>query len=116
MLVPRFECTDERIEITFGFPRAVNPTGAAYISAQNKGANYRLTHLNDPVPRLPPASFGYEHVDTEYYISSANNVVVTTADIQTCDCNDDWVTLDILAHAWYFNAISSCYDVDTIEV
>ncbi|KAE9978070.1 hypothetical protein EG328_001690 [Venturia inaequalis] len=103
--------------ITFGSPRALNPTGATYISAQNKGANYRLTHLNDPVPRLPPRSFGFEHVDTEYYISSAYGAVVTVADVAVCDCNDDWVALDIQAHAWYFGRISVCYDGgDTIEV
>lgn len=93
-----------------------DPTTASYISGQNLGANYRVTHLNDPVPRLPPVSFGYQHVDTEYYISSANNVVVTESDVLTCECNEDFVVLDIAAHAWYFGAISACYDVDTIEV
>lgn len=102
--------------VTFGSPKVGSPTTASYITAQTLGTNYRITHLNDPVPRLPPKNFGFAHVEPEYYISSANNVAVTVNDIQICDCNDDWAALDIYAHAWYFSAISTCYPEDTIEV
>lgn len=78
------------------------------------GQNYRITHKNDPIPRLPPTLFGYNHVSPQYYIGSDNNVPVTTNDIQVYigvgnnAGNGAWVLLDILAHGWYFNAVGSC--------
>jgi len=97
---------------TFGSPRVGDPTTASYITAQadnGLGANYRLAHTNDPVPRLPPEAFNYKHVEPEYYISSGNNVPVTTNDIEICDCNENATSLDLSAHDWYFNDISGCY-------
>lgn len=55
-------------------------------------------------------------MEPEYYITSANKVIVTVNDIETCDCNENWIALDIEAHGWYFGAISACYPGDTIEV
>jgi hypothetical protein len=108
--------TNLHIKVTFGSPRVGNPTTAAFITAQTNGATYRITHLNDPVPRLPPADFGFQHVEPEYYISSANDVAVTVSDIQTCDCNENWVALDINAHGWYFAEIGACYPGGLFEV
>lgn len=35
----------------YASPRVANPALAKYITAQ--GSNYRFTHTNDPVPKLP---------------------------------------------------------------
>ncbi|KAF2433341.1 alpha/beta-hydrolase [Tothia fuscella] len=108
--------------VSFGAPRVGDRTTARHITNQNKGANYRITHKNDPAPRLPPESFGYLHTSPEYYISNDNNQPVTTKDIRVCSglgnsqCNAAWLIFDLYAHAWYFNEISACYPGDTIEV
>lgn len=55
---------------TFGSPRVGNEALAKYISAS--GTNFRVTHLNDPVPRLPPLTLGYRHIEPEYHIFSGD--------------------------------------------
>lgn len=98
---------------TFGAPRVGPAALSDYITAQ--GNNYRVTHLNDPVPRLPTLNMGYVHISPEYYISSANNVAVTANDINTyvgnsnLSGNAQWgLNVDVNAHLWYFNDISAC--------
>jgi hypothetical protein len=111
-------------KVTFGSPRVGNPALATYITNQNLGANYRVTHLNDPVPHLPPESFGFRHTSPEYYITSPNNATVTANDITVCngisnsDCNGSWSLLDtdVKAHGWYFNGITGCYPGDLLEI
>ncbi|KAL1850239.1 hypothetical protein Plec18167_007344 [Paecilomyces lecythidis] len=99
---------------TFGCPRVGNEALAQYITSQSD-ANYRLTHTDDPVPKLPPKSFGFSQPSPEYWITSASGDPVTTSDIQVIQGidsdagNDGTATgLDIDAHKWYFNAISAC--------
>ncbi|KAB2579469.1 Lipase class 3 [Lasiodiplodia theobromae] len=98
---------------TYGAPRIGPAALSDYITAQ--GNNYRVTHLNDPVPRLPTLNMGYVHVSPEYYISSANNAAVTTNDITTYEGNSNlsgnakWgLNVDVNAHLWYFNEIAAC--------
>ncbi|KAF8454918.1 Alpha/Beta hydrolase protein [Terfezia claveryi] len=52
--------------VTYGSPRVGNEALAKFISASKP--NFRVTHLNDPVPRLPPLTLGYRHVEPEYHI------------------------------------------------
>ena len=52
--------------VTLGAPRVGNEALAKFISAS--GSNFRVTHLNDPVPRLPPLTMGYRHLEPEYHI------------------------------------------------
>lgn len=51
---------------TYGAPRVGNEALSRFIS--DSGANFRVTHLNDPVPRLPPLALGYRHIEPEYHI------------------------------------------------
>lgn len=106
--------TDRSSQYTFGCPRVGNEALAQYITSQSD-ANYRLTHTDDPVPKLPPKSFGFSQPSPEYWITSASGDPVTTSDIQVIQGidsdagNDGTATgLDIDAHKWYFNAISAC--------
>lgn len=39
-------------------------------------ASYRVTQNRDPVPRLPPMSIDYMHVDVEYWFTNATNFKV----------------------------------------
>ena len=75
--------------------------------------SYRVTHANDIVPKLPPP-IGFVHLYGQYWITSGNNVPVTTNDITvfTGDANNQGnaatSSSDVNAHKWYFNNISSC--------
>lgn len=99
----------------FASPRVANSALADYITAQ--GNNYRFTHTNDPVPKLPLLAMGYVHVSPEYWITSGNNVTVSTSDVQklegTVNLNGNTGTgvpliSDFAAHHWYFERADGC--------
>lgn len=98
---------------TYGSPQVGTEITANYISNQ-PGGNYRVTHTNDIVPKLPSRVFGYSHVSPEYFIKSGNNVPVTSRDIDVIQGNPAFAgnqgtfTSSIDAHGWYFNAIGDC--------
>ena len=109
---------------TYGQPRIGGAAVSSYITNQNKGGNFRTTHFDDPVPRLPPLALGFVHISPEYYISSGNNVPVTANDIteltgsinlagNTGNLGDG---VDIAAHGWYFNKIGACDTSDSLEI
>ena len=53
---------------TFGTPRSGNQAFVqALAQAAPNGDMWRVTHWRDPVPHLPPASFGYTHATTEMF-------------------------------------------------
>ncbi|OCL14584.1 alpha/beta-hydrolase [Glonium stellatum] len=99
---------------TFGAPRIGYKTVSDYISNQSS-KNYRVTHWDDPVPHLPFAILGFVHISPEYYISSGNYVPVTPADISVFVGDNETLgngahdSVDVDAHDWYFNNITSCY-------
>ncbi|OQE10385.1 hypothetical protein PENVUL_c004G00876 [Penicillium vulpinum] len=93
----------------YASPRVANKALAKYITAQ--GNNYRFTHTNDPVPKLPLLAMGYVHISPEYWITSPNNATVNTSDIKviegdvTFDGNTGTglpLLKDFEAHIWYF--------------
>jgi hypothetical protein len=100
---------------TYGSPRVGNDYFANFVTSQT-GAEYRLTHLDDPVPRLPPIIFGYRHTSPEYWLSTGTATTTTyaIADIEVCegianiDCNAGTLGLDIEAHLIYFEDLSGC--------
>ncbi|KAF7508723.1 hypothetical protein GJ744_008970 [Endocarpon pusillum] len=98
---------------TYGSPQVGTQVTANYISNQ-PGGNYRVTHTNDIVPKLPSGVVGYGHVSPEYFIKSGNNVPVTSTDIDVIQGisltagNQGTFPPSIDAHLWYFNAISAC--------
>lgn len=99
---------------TYGSPRVGNLAFASYVTNQ-AGAEYRVTHADDPVPRLPPILFGYRHTSPEYWIDPDDQRgTVTTALVDECDgysntdCNAGTSGLDIGAHSWYFQQTGAC--------
>lgn len=77
------------IVTTFGEPRVGNEALARYIDSKFNPTTYRrLTHINDPVPLLPLAEWGFVSHGSEFYISK-KEVPPTAEDIFQCKGNDD---------------------------
>ena len=98
---------------TYGSPRVGNPALANFITAQ-AGGNYRVTHTNDPVPHLPLAAMGFQHVSPEYYINKGNSLPVLLNNVQMVQGtsflagNAKQLFTNIASHLWYFNGIAGC--------
>ncbi|KAK2602506.1 hypothetical protein N8I77_009033 [Diaporthe amygdali] len=94
---------------TYGSPRVGNLALVKFVTDQ-AGAEYRATHYDDPVPRLPPILFGYFHTSPEYWLASgpATDVDYTIDEIDIClgyantSCNAGTFGLDGDAHLHYF--------------
>ncbi|KAJ5799837.1 uncharacterized protein N7518_001905 [Penicillium psychrosexuale] len=93
----------------YASPRVANVPLAKHITAQ--GNNYRFTHTDDPVPKLPLLAMGYVHISPEYWITSPNNVTVGASDIKVIDGDISFAgntgtglpsLEDFEAHKWYF--------------
>ncbi|KAL8833044.1 MAG: hypothetical protein Q9170_004549 [Blastenia crenularia] len=101
---------------TYGAPRIAGKTLSDFITNQNMGGNFRTTHKNDPVPRLPPVVLGFVHISPEYYISTPNGVVPTANDITKYtgsinllgNSGNNPLNTDLSAHGFYFNAVGAC--------
>ncbi|KAI0124204.1 Alpha/Beta hydrolase protein [Xylariales sp. AK1849] len=100
---------------TYGSPRAGNLEFVQFVTDQ-AGAEYRVTHLDDPVPRLPPIVLNYRHTSPEYWLATGNATTTdyTASDITVCEgyanvaCNGGTTGLDIDAHGSYFEDIGGC--------
>jgi hypothetical protein len=109
------------LQYTFGAPRVGNQKLADYIQIPEKkvGDNHRVTHYNDPVPRLPPSRWGYAHYTPELYIGAKNQKPVAISEMVLLNGstaskgNEQFVVLDVDAHRWYFNSIAACYTANT---
>jgi predicted lipase len=98
----------------FGSPRIGGTKISTYISNQ-PGGNFRMTHNNDPVPKLPLLTMGYVHISPEYYISKPNKQDVKAGDISVYNGainlfqgNQAWLSVDVEAHRWYFGSMYTC--------
>ncbi len=89
---------------------------AKFVTAQS-GGNYRVTHAQDIVPKLPGYPLGFAHVSPEYWITSAAGATVTANDINVSSGeidlqgNEGTLISSITDHLWYFNSIAGCSDV-----
>jgi hypothetical protein len=98
---------------TFGSPRVGNILFARYITQQT-GSEYRITHTDDPVPRLPPIILNYAHVSAEYWIDPGTDDVVSLNEVKYCEgyanvkCNGGTKGLNMESHGWYFQQLEGC--------
>ncbi|CAD2213538.1 triacylglycerol lipase [Angomonas deanei] len=68
---------------TFGEPRVGNSAFSNW-TASLLGKQHRITHGRDPVPRLPPQSWGYLHLPREWWYAEEN----ATSDTPYRVCED----------------------------
>ncbi|KAK4935205.1 hypothetical protein LTR10_023705 [Elasticomyces elasticus] len=98
---------------TYGSPMVGNLALATFITSQ-LGGNYRVTHANDIVPKLPSYALTFAHVSPEYWITAPTGDTVTANVIQVStgeiDLQGDEGQLGgtVTDHLWYFNSISAC--------
>ncbi|KAF7552581.1 hypothetical protein G7Z17_g4223 [Cylindrodendrum hubeiense] len=99
---------------TFGSPRVGDGDFADFVTNQ-AGAEYRVTHGDDPVPRLPPIIFGYRHTSPEYWLDGGSlDVTYELSEIEVCEgnaniqCNAGTLGLDIIAHLNYLQNVAGC--------
>ena len=96
---------------TFGSPRVGNAVFARAVTELDFGAEYRLTHEADPIPRLPPLVFNYRHTSPEYWL---RDPATTPADVVVCpgyantSCNAGTFGFDPEMHVTYIEPIDGC--------
>lgn len=107
---------------TFGAPRVGNDAFANFVTSQSGGSNWRLTHYDDPVPRLPPMFLGYRHLSPEYWLAGgpSRKVDYQPGDVKICEgianvsCNAgdvfgfDILGSDLIAHFNYLRDVVGC--------
>lgn len=93
-------------QYSYGGPRAGNAQLSDFISKQK--TNYRITHTNDAVPKLPPELGTWKHISPEYYISNglgnkANTYQIIEGNSNSVKGNGGTWTPNIVAHIQYFS-------------
>ncbi|KAK4157641.1 Alpha/Beta hydrolase protein [Chaetomidium leptoderma] len=98
---------------TYGAPRVGNAAFVQYVTDQ-PGGEYRITHTDDPVPRLPPIFANFRHTSPEYWVNEGSDGVVALNEVTYCpgysnvDCNGGTTGLNADAHTWYFQKLDGC--------
>ncbi len=104
---------------TYGSPRVGNLVTVDFLTKQSK-LSYRITAVDDPIPRVPLHRLGYFHVSPEFWIHD-NPQHPSTADIMSVTgyyneagnsgaSSDDILHIDfnIETHRHYFGNITQC--------
>ncbi|KAF2667983.1 hypothetical protein BT63DRAFT_457286 [Microthyrium microscopicum] len=90
----------------YGMPRGGNQQVVEFITKQ--GNNFRITHTNDAVPKLPPESGTWKHISPEYYISTGLGNKASTYEVidgfsNSWKGNGGTYTPNIIAHIQYYS-------------
>jgi hypothetical protein len=81
---------------TFGMPRVGDEAFEKWYASSVPGT-YRLVHRKDPVPHLPPLSFGFHHMPYEiFYETDSNQWRQCSAEGEDNTCSDKYAaTVDL---------------------
>ncbi|KAJ6562181.1 alpha/beta-hydrolase [Mycena capillaripes] len=98
----------EVVVTTFGLPRGGNKAWADFLDS-NLGVTF-VTNQNDPVPTIPPLSFGFTHSSGEIHIvdsSQTNLVACPGQDNKNCATGNSIFHISVANHLGpYFNDIT----------
>ncbi|KAJ5612261.1 hypothetical protein N7510_005455, partial [Penicillium lagena] len=98
---------------TFGCPQLGNYSFSEFVGRQTSDTGYRVTHTDDPVPRILSTTakvnktWQYSTTSPEYWITSPNGAPVTISDILVIAGIDNkrgnlgQTAFDLAAHNWY---------------
>lgn len=100
---------------TFGAPRVGNDHFANFMTSL-PGGQWRVTHRDDPVPRLPPIFLGYRHVSPEHWLANGqpSQTDYPIRDIEVCPgiantaCNAGTFGFNIISHLFYLINTAAC--------
>lgn len=98
---------------TLGAPRVGNTDFARWVDALlSRGASYRLTHARDPVIKLPPTDWGYQHTTSEvFYRTEANSSMMLCNDSPGAEdprCSLSVLSVVVADHLRYLGNTIAC--------
>ena len=97
----------------FGEPRVGNQAFAQWATTVlSSGEQYRVTHKADPVPHLPPMSWGYLHTPHELWYDnngdSSYQNCTDSASAEDSKCSDSTIPIAISDHLLYLGICTEC--------
>ena len=103
---------------TFGSPRVGNPAFVNYTGHMlPKERQHRLTHDMDPIPHLPPISFGFLHIPQEVFFkgNTSEGFKLCHGNFTAEDphCADSQLPIDVYDHIWYLGRCMGCCGEDS---
>ncbi|KAK7201511.1 lipase [Novymonas esmeraldas] len=97
---------------TFGEPRVGNVFFTNWsTSVLENERQFRVTHAKDPVPHLPPRSWGYVHVPQEHWYPTDNDTVLLCQDNSTTEdaqCSNSVYATAVADHLLYLGICTRC--------
>lgn len=97
---------------TFGEPRVGNvyfTNWSTTVLSQER--QFRVTHARDPVPHLPPRSWGYVHVPQEHWYPADDSIFVLCADSSDTEdpaCSNSVYATTVSDHLLYLTTCTRC--------
>jgi hypothetical protein len=97
---------------TFGEPRVGNAFFTNWsTSVLSLERQFRVTHARDPVPHLPPRSWGYVHVPQEHWYPADDSVYMLCADRSDAEdpaCSNSVYATTVSDHLLYLGTCTRC--------
>ena len=97
---------------TFGEPRVGNVYFKNWsTSVLSQEHQFRVTHARDPVPHLPPRSWGYVHVPQEHWYPADDSVYMLCADSGDAEdpaCSNSVYATTVSDHLLYLGTCTRC--------
>lgn len=97
---------------TFGEPRVGNVYFTNWsTSVLSQEHQYRVTHARDPVPHLPPRSWGYVHVPQEHWYPADDSIYMQCADRSDAEdpaCSNSVYATTVGDHLLYLGTCTRC--------
>ncbi|KPI88074.1 putative lipase [Leptomonas seymouri] len=105
---------------TFGEPRVGNVYFTNWsTSILSQERQFRVTHAQDPVPHLPPRSWGYVHVPQEHWYPADDSVYVQCVDSGDAEdpaCSNSVYATTVSDHLLYLSTCTRCTcDQETMD-